>query len=268
MATGLVTDPIYQQLNKILRELIASDKYKVGDKFMTERMICELYNVSRVTANKALSSLVAEGLLQFKKGVGTFVRSKPKEDPTPSIASFTLNTKAAGMVPSSKVLEFKRLLASEVEAEVSEVLELQESEEVLLLKRLRFADNIPMVLERRFVRVRFCPDLEREHVEGSLYELFIQKYKLNITGSEETIQAVTLREEEARLLEVEQGRAAFLITAVGYIDNSLPLWFERTLYRPDGFAFRCQVRPYRHEKRLQERILLSPETERKKGKLH
>jgi len=259
MATGLVTDPIYQQLNKILRELIASDKYKVGDKFMTERMICELYNVSRVTANKALSSLVAEGLLQFKKGVGTFVRSKPKEEPTPSIASFTLNTKAAGMVPSSKVLAFNRLPASEVEAEVAEVLELGTGEEVFLLKRLRFADNIPMVLERRFVRARFCPDLQKEQVEGSLYELFIQKYKLNITGSEETIQAVSLGEEEARLLEVEQGKAAFLITAVGYVENSVPLWFERTLYRPDGLAFRCQVRPYRHEKRLQERILLSPE---------
>ncbi|GAB4365646.1 MAG: GntR family transcriptional regulator [Spirochaetales bacterium] len=259
MATRLVTDPIYQQLNKILRELIASEKYKVGDKFMTERMICELYNVSRVTANKALSSLVAEGLLQFKKGVGTFVRSKPKEDPSPSIASFTLNTKAAGMVPSSKVLEFQLVPAREVESEVLDVLELAPGEEVFRLQRLRFADDIPMVLERRYVRARFCPELQKEQAEGSLYDVFIQKYKLNFTGSEETIQAVTLGEEESKLLGVEQGKAAFLITAVGYIDNSTPLWFERTLYRPDGMAFRCQVRPYRHEKRLQERILLSPE---------
>ncbi|MFQ3620888.1 MAG: GntR family transcriptional regulator [Spirochaetales bacterium] len=259
MGTGLVTDPIYQQLNNLLRELIASDKYQIGDKFMTERMICELYNVSRVTANKALSSLVAEGLLQFKKGVGTFVRAKPKEDPTPSIAGFTVNIKAAGMVPSSRVLEFQKVSASKIPPEIREVLELSKEEEVFYIRRLRYADQIPMVLERRYVRVQFCPDLQKEDVEGSLYELFIKKYNLNITGSEETIQAVTLGTEEADQLKVPEGKAAFLITAVGYVNESTPLWFEHTLYRPDGFAFRCQVRPHRHEKRLQERILLPPE---------
>ncbi|HAK47450.1 MAG TPA: phosphonate metabolism transcriptional regulator PhnF, partial [Spirochaeta sp.] len=55
-------DPIYQQLNNELRELLTDDQFKVGDKFLTERMICDRYDVSRTTANKALSNLVSEGL--------------------------------------------------------------------------------------------------------------------------------------------------------------------------------------------------------------
>jgi DNA-binding transcriptional regulator YhcF (GntR family) len=71
----LSREPIYQQLNRILRELIGGD-FQIGDQFLTERKICQQYQVSRATANKALSNLVSEGLLEFKKGIGTFVRYK------------------------------------------------------------------------------------------------------------------------------------------------------------------------------------------------
>ncbi len=257
MSTNLVTDPIYQQLNKILRELMASDEFKVGDRFLTERSICDKYNVSRATANKALSNLVSEGLLKFKKGVGTFIVSKPVLDASPSIASFTHNARIAGMVPTSKILTFRKIRASEVEESAAEVLGLEDNEEIFLVERLRFADRIPMVLEHRYIRAKFCPDLTKDLVEESLYALFVLRYELNITSSEETIQAVTLSPDEARLLDVEPGKAGFLITAIGIIDDSTPLWYEKTLHRPDGFSFRCRVLPHKSDKRLQERLLLS-----------
>lgn len=262
MSTGLVTDPIYQQLNKLLRELMASDDFKVGDRFLTERSICEKYNVSRATANKALSNLVSEGLLKFKKGIGTFIVSKPPLDASPTIASFTLNARAAGMVPTTKILSFKKIPVSGIENGIAEVLEAGPGEEIFLVERLRFADDVPMVLEHRYIRARFCPGLEREAAKSSLYAQFVEKYRLNITASEETIQAVTLSDEEAALLGVEAGKAGFLITAVGIIDDETPLWYERTLHRPDGFSFRCRVLPHKSDKRLQERLLLSTQREK------
>jgi DNA-binding GntR family transcriptional regulator len=53
-----------------LRELLRG----LGERLLTERQICERFGVSRATANKALSNLVSEGVLEFRKGVGTFVR--------------------------------------------------------------------------------------------------------------------------------------------------------------------------------------------------
>ena len=76
MAYLLVKEPIYQQLNGQLRLLIGSKECPLGSQFPTERQICERYGVSRATANKALSNLVSEGLLEFRKGVGTFVRGR------------------------------------------------------------------------------------------------------------------------------------------------------------------------------------------------
>jgi DNA-binding GntR family transcriptional regulator len=50
------------------------DRVRVGDRFLTERQVSEQFGVSRATANKALANVVAEGVLEFRKGVGTFVR--------------------------------------------------------------------------------------------------------------------------------------------------------------------------------------------------
>ena len=49
-------------------------EYRSCDQFLTEREVAEKFQVSRATANKSLASLVSEGFLEFRKGVGTFVR--------------------------------------------------------------------------------------------------------------------------------------------------------------------------------------------------
>src|SRR6185295_17865343 len=64
MATPIVKQPIYQQINGALRELVASGQFKTGARFLTEREISERFEVSRVTANKAISNLVSEGILE------------------------------------------------------------------------------------------------------------------------------------------------------------------------------------------------------------
>ena len=66
--------PAYHQLNDRLRRLAMSGDLAPGARFPTERELAARFGVSRVTANKALSQLVVEGLLEFRPGVGTFVR--------------------------------------------------------------------------------------------------------------------------------------------------------------------------------------------------
>jgi DNA-binding GntR family transcriptional regulator len=100
----LVREPIYQQLNQALRERIRSGEFGVGDQFLTERQIGDQFNVSRATANKALSNLVSEGVLEFRKGVGTFLRGGILDYDLRSLVSFTEKARAAGMVPATRVL--------------------------------------------------------------------------------------------------------------------------------------------------------------------
>ncbi len=261
----LIKDPIYQQLNRLLRQKLSSKEYNLGDKFLTERQVSEEYEVSRATANKALSNLVSEGLLEFKKGVGTFIRGRPTEDDVSSLVGFTDNVKGAGMNPITRVLRFEQIKASEVaEAGVMKQLKLKTEEEVYLIERLRLADGIPMMLEHRYLVAKYCPGLTKQMLAGSLYSLLEKKFKLDVTGADESIQSVTIKGRQAKLLDVPSGKAGFLVSAVGYIESDQPLWWESTLHRPNGFEFRCRVRPVQGEQKLHQRIIVSRKLKQKK----
>jgi GntR family transcriptional regulator len=254
----LVKDPVYQQLNRLLRKLLSSDEYAIGDKFLTERQVGERFGVSRPTANKALSNLVSERLLQFKKGVGTFIRAKPAHDEVSSLVSFTHNVRERGMTPRTCILRFDKIAAREAaDCDAENALCVGAEEPLYLIERLRLADEIPMMLEHRYLVARYCPDLTSRMLEGSLYSLFDAEYGLTTTGSNESIQAVTIEGREAELLKVPSGKAGFLVSSVGFIDTDTPLWCESTLHRPDGFEFRCRVIPAQTEQKVHQRIMVS-----------
>ena len=97
---------VYQTIIQQLRDLI-SGKLEPGQKFLTEREIAYEFKISRPTANKILTGLVSEGLLEFRKGVGTFVRKKTLGYDLKHLVSFTEKSKAAGKTPQTKILCFE-----------------------------------------------------------------------------------------------------------------------------------------------------------------
>lgn len=240
----LVREPIYQQLNEALRGLIRGREFKAGERFLTERQIGARFRVSRATANKAVSNLVSEGVLEFRKGVGTFVRGGLMDYDLRSLVSFTGKARLAGRRPSTRVLAFEALPAARA-PEAAALLGAGKSDVLYSMERLRLADGLPVILERRFVAGARCPGLRRDRVGGSLYELWTKRYGLEIAGAEETIRAASLRGAEARLLGVRPGAAALEVTALGFLRGGEPLWWERTLYRGEAYEFRNRVGPLR-----------------------
>ena len=237
MFAALVRDPVYLQLNKALRDLIRSGQVDIGQQFLTERDIGAQFGVSRATANKALSNLVAEGILEFRKGLGTFVRGRPLDYDLQSLVSFTGKAKAAGKNPSTRLLRFETLAADTADRTVMAKLQPSADGRVYCMERLRLADDMPVIFERRYVLEEFCPDLAPDELLGSLYELWVTKFGLEIAGAEQTIYAVNIRGEEADVLQVPKGTAGFLVTSLGYLRPRRPLWWEQTLYRGDAYEF-------------------------------
>lgn len=241
MTSPLVRDPLYHQLNQALRGLIREGEFKAGDQFLTERQVSERFGVSRITANKALSNLVAEGVLEFRKGIGTFVRGGILDYDLHSLVSFTSQAKAAGKRPETEVLEFRTLPAGEADPEALAALRVRSDEPLVFMVRLRLAGGVPVILERRYVVQGLCPRLGRADAEGSLYAAWTERHGLSIGGAEETIRAVSLARPDARLLRVPPGSAGLLVTSTGFLGRGVPLWWERTLYRGDAYEFRNRV---------------------------
>ncbi len=233
--------PVYQQLNQRLRALLSDQAYAPGRRFLTERDIAERFAVSRATANKALSNLIAEGLLEYRKGLGTYVRSNHLDNDLRALVSFTARAQASGTRPETRVLAFAVARAAELDPAVAEVLGLGGDDAVATMERLRLADGQPLILERRAIRADLVPSIARADVEGSIYQFFTDRCRLRLGGCDQAISAVNLDRAEAHLLGTAVGAAGLEIRSVGYLEDGRALWHERTLYRGDGYTFRNRL---------------------------
>lgn len=67
-----IADQVFDQLH----DLILRDRFKPGEKIMTERELAEAFQVSRTSVRDAINKLVVMGMLEQRQGQGTFV-SRP-----------------------------------------------------------------------------------------------------------------------------------------------------------------------------------------------
>jgi GntR family transcriptional regulator len=235
---------LYLQLTQILKELISSDEFKIDDKFLTERQISRRFDVSRVTANKALASLVAEGVLIIRKGIGTFVAEASSAGRIPSVAtSFTNKTLAAGKRPSTRILRFETLRAEDMPARVTQRVVLADGEPMIVLERLRLADEVPMILERHYLRSQFLPGISREDVAGSLYDTLTKKYRLSLAIMDERIRAILIDGPHARLLGLPERTPGLLMLFMPLLEDGTPLYYAEVIYRGDAYEFHNRLGP-------------------------
>jgi DNA-binding transcriptional regulator YhcF (GntR family) len=70
--------PVYLQLGQMLKSQITQGVYRAHQQLPSERELCHLYNMSRMTARRSLLELVNEGWAYTCAGKGTFVSERPQ----------------------------------------------------------------------------------------------------------------------------------------------------------------------------------------------
>lgn len=85
-----------------------------------------------------------------------------------SLVSFTEKARAAGKKPSTELLTFGKLTAAEMDESLHVALGVTPTDELWELDRIRLADGVPVIFERRYVVQRHCPKLTKSQAEGSL----------------------------------------------------------------------------------------------------
>ena len=237
----LLKEPLYSQLAKELRVEIQKGDFEEGDQFYAERELCRKFDVSRITANKAISILITEGYLEHRKGKGTFIKSSESLYNMSELMSFTKMARMMGRKVSTNILEFHKTRIENFPDTVATHLKVGREEEVFFIKRVRLLEGKPVLLDRRVVRARFCPDLTKDVLDGSLISGLEDRFGLSITGWDQRIQAVSIDEEEARLLSMKPGDACLSFKAVGLLKDNSPLWYEWSLFHGRHFVFSNRV---------------------------
>lgn len=92
-----------------LKSSVVSGKWKPGDKIPSEKELCETLDVSRVSVRAAINRMAGIGLLESKRGGGTFVCKCSAVDSLNLFLPFV----ALDQVDRISMLEFRRIIEVE-----------------------------------------------------------------------------------------------------------------------------------------------------------
>ncbi len=230
--------PKYYVVKKKLIELINSDAFAETQMIPSERELMKQYNVSRITAKRAVDDLVNEGYLYRVQGKGTFLREEEAEHDLISIMSCTEDIIEMGMTPSKALIEEEVLEADKAR---QKRLHLGNGELVYMVKRVYYADEIPVNYTTTYLPLKYFPGIEEyDFSKESIYDVLENVYKVKITSAKRTLEAVLALDEVATLLDVNQKQPVILFRAItnGIVNGrEIPIETFKSYYRSDRFKF-------------------------------
>lgn len=205
-----------------------------GDVIPAERELCAQYSVSRPTVRQAVDALAHEGLLERRRGVGTFVAQPKVSQPLISILGFSERIEREGRVGSTRLLESGVLPAAQLSAGIVSRLQLASNALILRLVRLRLVDGEPHLLQTVHLPLDRLPgidtvDFERE----SLYRVLRARYDIEIAHVFESLEAVLLKPEQAQLLSAKRGQPSIQVVTTTYDQREVPIEHTFSLARSD-----------------------------------
>jgi len=232
--------PYYIQLVGLLKEQIDKEAWKPGDRIPSEPELCATYGVSRTVVRQALLQLELEGLIIRRKGRGTFVTErKINESLVQKLTGFYHDMVDRGLKPVTKVLIHEVQPAT---PKIAQHLGIQPGASVFCIERLRYVDDVPIVLVKTYIPYELCPRLADYDLSNkSLYEVLEKEFNLVISHGRRTVEAVPANEREAQLLMVDDCDPLLLLNSVTYLEDGTPLEYYHAVHRGDRSRFEVEL---------------------------
>src|SRR5215471_16475179 len=221
--------PVYKRIQNSIRKRIESSELQPGDPVASERELAKVHKVSLMTARHALAGLEREGVVERRRGAGTFVAS-PKIHFN-KLMSYTEHMSSRGLSPRSQVLVAKLI---EHDAEVAARLALPATSPLVKIERLRETGDEPFALETCYLPAKEFANLIKAPLgRTSLFGTLQQEFGVELAYADEEVDATTAEANIAELLQVHRGAAVLRIRQVIYSTNGKPTLYVVGFYRSE-----------------------------------
>lgn len=225
------TIPLHMQISEPLAQLILDGTLEPGTRLEDEVSMAQRLQVSRPTARQALQRLADRGLVARRRGAGTTVTSPHVHRPM-QLSSLLRDLTEAGHAVSTQVLTWDPHLA---DAEEAEHLACIEGDDVVLIQRLRLADDEPIALMSNLLPADLAPTREELENRG-LYDLLRERDVVPASANQ-VIGARNATAKEAEILG-ERRRAALLTAQRTSHDAAgRVIEFGSHIYRASRYSF-------------------------------
>lgn len=232
------SQPLYYQLVDFLKNQI-ENKLVPHDKLPSEREIEKRFGVSRTTVRLALQELESDGYVYRRHGKGTFVSELSKQTADlAGVYSFTEQMKKLGRKSHTQILAFEQV---EADKQIAEALQTSLGETVYKLKRLRLADDEPLMVETSYLPVKPFLSLTKEQLlQKPLYDVFSEDFEQKIRLADEEFYASIARKEDAEVLQIYSGAPVLHLSRLTYNMKNEVIEFTLSVARADQFHYKIR----------------------------
>jgi GntR family transcriptional regulator len=229
--------PYYHQIKEAVKALITKGELKPGDMLPSELGLSEQLGISRLVVHRAYRELVTEGLLIRKRAKGTFVAPPIKRSymVTGPLFSMTENLSADALEPSNKILLQELIPASE---EIRNELKLPEGAQVIHLRNLRLAKQLPFAIEEMYLPCDRFPALANLNLDNcSVYVTLEELYDAHPQEALDLITAGSATSQEAGLLGINKGAPVMRVKRISTDRLGLLVEYSKVVFHADRYQF-------------------------------
>jgi GntR family transcriptional regulator len=227
--------PLYERVESLLAGDIADGSLPPETQLPSEDGLVDRFKVSRTTVRKAIQNLVDRGLVEVRRGRGTFVTQPKITQELTELTGFVEDMQALGRTPTARLLD-KRIVAAD--ETVAHHLALPPGAMVVRIQRVRLADGVAMSFDETYLPREIGEKVSENDLEVEpIFALLENRYDTPLVEAEYELEAAAADLVAAQALQVTAGSPIFLIERTSYTTGNRPIDYERLHYRGDLIRF-------------------------------
>ncbi|MBP1949872.1 GntR family transcriptional regulator [Virgibacillus litoralis] len=226
--------PLHLQLKNKIERQITNGEFL--DQIPSEREYMNKYDVSRSTVREAINLLVREGILEKRHGKGTFVSLKPFNDWLGNLSSTTETIRHIGMKPGAKLITHYKTTPP------AYIQELTGFKEAYFIKRVRYANDIPIGVERHYYPIEIGEELIKFDLDNAtLYDLVQHELGIQFAEADQTITSGQMLQEDLNYLDVPPDTNVLIAERIIQNQAGSIIEMEEAFYRSDMYMFKIKL---------------------------
>ena len=179
---------------------IENGKFELNQLIPSESELCDRFDTSRMTVNKAMTNLSNKGYIRRVPGNGSFVDDAYCNSRSELIQKHSLSDeiRAFGMEPGSELLSYQ-IIQGKDNRKIAKELNVKDDEFIHYFVRLRTGDGKPVVLSYTYINYSLLPNLDIRCLQNS-FNAYISGLGIIRSSGYTEFSAVLPDEKQAEII--------------------------------------------------------------------